>query len=259
MGANTGMLWFVDSEDPVADLRFGVRNDGSAASQLAQAAVGDAVLVPRGETTLDRVADVALDEIAVGSFGRIAVIVGGPVAVDRPSGLSETVIGVRPARTAHLIVTDLDRSFGAFATWEDGTLRRSFASDPVDIVENIGLPFVFEREFWAGERPLRYNEGVMPDPQALPFHPTEFADHAASQWVGLRLTQPHPGDPLSPAQIPVSRFAIRPPGHQPTAQDHETARAGHDDHHEAPPAAEAPEPDVSAPTKVARWFGFGRR
>ncbi|MBE7160386.1 MAG: hypothetical protein INR72_03990 [Williamsia herbipolensis] len=254
------MLWFVDSDDPIADLRFGVRNDPDAAARLAQTVVGDSVLIARGETTLDRAATTD-DEVSVGVFGRIAVVVGAPVATDFPSQLPDSVIGARPAKVVHLVVTDLERSFGAFASWENGTLRRSFASNPVDISENIGLPYVFEREFWAGERPLRYSEGAMPDPQALPFHPTEFADHASTLWVGLRLTPPFGPDVISPEAIPVSRFAIRPPGHQPTADDLREPRRP--EPQIAPPQDSEPEAggddDVSAPTKVARWFGFGRR
>jgi hypothetical protein len=246
------MLWFVDCDDPIADLRFGVRNDPESAVHLAQTVVGDSVLIPRGETTLARALACGDDEFVVGSFGRIAVVAGRPVATDTPSQVPESVVAARPAQVVHLIVTDIERSFGAFASWENGSLRRSFASNPVDITENVGLPYLFEREFWAGERPLRYGEGVMPDPQALPFHPTEFADHASTLWVGLRLTPPYGTDVISPEVIPVSRFAIRPPGHQPTDDDH------------APPSGSEPtvtddDSDVSAPTKVARWFGFGRR
>lgn len=261
MGANAGMLWFVDSDDPIADLRFGVRNDPDAAARLAQAVVGDSVLVPRGETTLDRAAAGGDDEVAVGTFGRIAVVVGAPVATDHPSHLPDSIVAARPARVVHLIVTDIERSFGAFASWENGTLRRSFASNPVDIAENIGLPYVFEREFWAGERPLRYSEGAMPDPQALPFHPTEFADQASTHWVGLRLTPPFGPDVISPGAITVSRFAIRPPGHRPTADDLHEPRRVEPHRPEQSQDAEQPEggEDVSAPTKVARWFGFGRR
>ncbi|MEH3154749.1 MAG: hypothetical protein PGN29_05185 [Gordonia paraffinivorans] len=260
MGANAGMLWFVDSDDPIADLRFGVRNDPDAAGRVAQGVVGESVLVARGETTLDRAAAGPDDEIAVGVFGRITVIAGATVATDFPSQLPDSLIAARPAQVVHLIVTDLERSFGAFASWENGSLRRSFASNPVDIAENIGLPYVFEREFWAGERPLRYSEGAMPDPQALPFHPTEFADQASTHWVGLRLTPPFGPDVVSPETIPVSRFAIRPPGHQPTADDQREPRRTEPVH---PETSDEPEQsgdeDVSAPTKVARWFGFGRR
>ena len=263
MAANAGMLWFVASDDPIADLRFGVRNDPESAAQLAQTVVGDSVLIARGETTLDRAAAGADDEIAVGAFGRIAVVTGGPVATDHPSELPESILRARPARLIHLVVTDIERSFGAFATWEEGTLRRSFASTPVDIAENIGLPYIFEREFWAGERPLRYSEGAMPDPQALPFHPTEFADHASTLWVGLRLTPPFTPDVVSPEQIPLSRFAVRPPGHQPTADDRDASQQFRPDTEARRQTADGEDgsgqsDDASAPTKVARWFGFGR-
>lgn len=89
----------------------------------------------------------------------------------------------------------------------------------------------------------------MPDPQA-PFHPTEFADHASTQWVGLRLTPPFGPDVISPESIPLTRFAIRPPGHQPTDDDFRTDEPASDDDEST---------DVSAPTEVARWFRFGKR
>ena len=78
--ATTSMLWLIDSDDPIADLRVGVVNDHVTAETLARNIIGDSVLVPRGETTLDRVASGADDEIGVGVYGRLAVIAGPRLA-----------------------------------------------------------------------------------------------------------------------------------------------------------------------------------
>lgn len=259
--ATTSMLWLIDSDDPIADLRVGVVNDQVTAETLARNVIGDSVLVPRGETTLDRVASGADDEIGVAVYGRLAVIAGPRLAATAPSQLPTELVTARPTAHAYLVHTDTDAAYGVFAQWDQGRLRRSFAADPVDIVENEGLPFLFERPFWAGEHPLQYVDGVAHDPQALPFHPVEFAACAAHNWLGLRLdaasaSPDDTGSDFPISRLPVSRFAIRPPGHQPTDDDHAQVTS-------APPTTDTdagPDEDDAPPVvKVARWFGFGKR
>ncbi|MGJ0119722.1 DUF6928 family protein [Williamsia sp. MIQD14] len=259
--ATTSMLWLIDSDDPIADLRLGVVNDHVTAETLARTVVGDSVLVPRGETTLDRVASGAEDEIGVGVYGRLAVIAGPRLAATRPSELPGELVTARPTAHAYLVHTDTEAAYGVFAQWDSGRLRRSFAADPVDIVENEGLPFLFEGPFWAGEHPLQYVDGVAHDPQALPFHPVEFAACAAHTWLGLRLdagrgSPENAGADFPISRLPVSRFAIRPAGHQPTDADHTPATSAP---HTADSGARPVEDDAPPVVKVARWFGFGKR
>ncbi|GAA1456720.1 DUF6928 family protein [Williamsia maris] len=261
MAATASMLWLIDSDDFIADLRLGLVNDRESATAMAHRLFADNVLLPIGDTTLDRAASCADDEVFVGVFGRFAVIAGATLDTTAPSQLPDVVLAAHPAETAYLIHTDPEASVGVFAQWDNGTLRRSFSADPVDIAENLGLPFPFERSFWAGEHPLVYAEGVPRDPQALPFHPIEFADHAAREWLGMRLTRPWDDGDIVPDRIPLSGFAIRPPGYQPT-DDELAGRRAPSSTDTSTPESSPPAPADEPPTptaRVARWFGFGKR
>ncbi|MBT0566420.1 hypothetical protein [Williamsia sp. CHRR-6] len=264
MSPTASMLWLVDSDDLIADLRLGVVNDHESADALAHKIFPENVLIPRGDTTLDRAAAAGVDEIFVGVYGRLAVVAGGGLAARLPSTVASEVVAVRPTAVAHLIHAEFDSALGAFAQWDQGKLRRSFSATPVDILEDIGLPFVFEREFWAGEHPLRYADGVPFDPQALPFHPIEFADHVSRRWLGFRLTQPWDPADITPDRFPLRGWAIRPQGYEPTAADtappSTTATAATADIAPQADTASPPEAPQAAPTKgLGRWFGFGKR
>src|SRR5690606_8876480 len=44
----------------------------------------------------------------------------------------------------------------------------------------------WERPHWAGEHPIRWRLGELPDPLVLPFDPPGFADTANYEWLGFR-------------------------------------------------------------------------
>lgn len=88
-----------------------------------------------------------------------------------------------------------DRSFGAFAHWSAGTLKRSFSATRQNILEDIGLPEPFESAFWAGNASATGIE--------LPFHPSELAMASVEGWLGFSIN-PHNEDA---AQLPVAAFA----------------------------------------------------
>ncbi len=261
MAATASMLWLIDSDDFIADLRLGLVNDRESATAMAHRLFADNVLLPIGDTTLDRASSCAADEVFVGVFGRFAVIAGATLNTTAPSQLPAAVLAAHPSETAYLIHTDPAASVGVFAQWDNGSLRRSFSADPVSIAENLGLPFPFERAFWAGEHPLVYAEGVPRDPQALPFHPIEFADQASREWLGMRLTRPWDDGDIVPDRIPLTGFAIRPSGYQPSEDEVAGRRAPSSDDVRSPePSTQAPADEPPTPTaRVARWFGFGKR
>ncbi len=255
MAATASMLWLIDGDDVIAALRSGVVDDRDSATALAHKLFPDNILVPLGESQLDLAASCTGDEVFVGVFGRVAVIAGATLATTAPTQLPEVVLQAHPADTAYLIHTDVDTSVGVFAQWDNGTLRRSFAANPVEIYENLGLPFGFEHGFWAGEHPLHYAEGVPRDPQALPFHPIEFADHAAREWLGMRLTRPWDDCDIAPDRISLSGFAIRPADHQPVGPEIAGPPTSPEEFLPPEQVEDAPTPTA----RVARWFGFGRR
>jgi hypothetical protein len=258
------MLWFINSSDPAAEIRQGLRHDPAAAASLAGALCPDLTALPIGETDLASAATPADDQLFVGVYGSLIVVTSPVLSTTTPSTLPEAWITAVPSDEVVVLHTEPESSLGAFARWEDGTLRRSFSANPVTIYENIGLPFIFEGPFWAGEHPLKYADGAQPDPQALPFHPQEFAEQAIREWLGFRFTTPLGPEDYDPSNIVVSGFAIRPKGYVPSEADVELGLSegnGTTDHVHAPdhgPAGGERQPSSEhKPGRVARWFGFG--
>ena len=230
MSARAVTLWFIDTDTPVDVLRSGVTNDVDAAKKLASAIYGDSVLVPSVDTNLAAAMDSDSSQVYAGFYGPLTVVSCSLFATSKPSTLTRTVETIRTAASipesaaAVLLYTEPDSATGVFARWEDGTLRRSFAADPVSIIEDDGLPYPFEKPFWGGEHPLRYAPGVAPDPLALPFHPQQLAEQGNREWLGFRFTRPLAPSDLEPLSIPVTGFAIRPADYEPTEADDERYR-----------------------------------
>ncbi|MFT4044259.1 MAG: hypothetical protein QM673_13970, partial [Gordonia sp. (in: high G+C Gram-positive bacteria)] len=231
MSAHAVTLWFIDTDDAVGTLRAGVVNDVFVSQRIASAIYGDRVLVPAIDTSLDAAMNAGDQYIYVGHYGGLTVLSSPLFASVRPSTLTRTIESIRESAfipetaTATLLYTDPWTSAGVFARWEGGVLRRSFAADPVDILEDQGVPYPFERPFWAGEHPLRYAPGVAPDPLALPFHPQQLAEQANREWLGFRFTLPLAPTDLDPALLPVTGYSIHPLGYVPTAEDADRYRA----------------------------------
>ncbi len=164
MSARAATVWFIDSPAPADDLRTVVRapqHDHQHAQQLASKIYGDSVLVPLVDTDLATAAAAKDHHVYVGFYGSLAVISCSLFETATPSTLTRTLAAIRPSAVTTLLYTEPDTSFGAFARWESGALRRSFSADPVTIHEDHGLPFTFEKPFWGGgEFPLTYAEGV---------------------------------------------------------------------------------------------------
>lgn len=258
------MLWFVNSSDPAAQIRQGLQHDTAAAGALAASLHPDVTTVPTGETTLAEAANPAENQLFVGVYGSLSVVTSPILTSSTLSRLPRSWIDALPAELTIALHTSPENSLGAFARWEAGELRRSFSANPVDILENIGLPFIFEGPFWAGEHPLVYADGAQPDPQALPFHPQEFAEQAIREWLGFRFTTPLDATDTDPASIMVSGFAIRPKDYVATEADTELALSNTngptpDGGPDSNGSAAVDDPDSHGPGRVARWFGFGSK
>ncbi|WP_461665437.1 DUF6928 family protein [Gordonia sputi] len=251
MSARAVTLWFIDTDTPVDVLRSGVTNDVDAAKKLASAIYGDSVLVPSVDTNLAAAMDSDDSQVFAGFYGPLTVVSCSLFATSKPSTLTRTVETIRAAASipksaaAVLLYTEPESATGVFARWEGGTLRRSFAADPVSIIEDDGLPYPFEKPFWGGEHPLRYAPGVAPDPLALPFHPQQLAEQSNREWLGFRFTRPLAPSDLEPLTIPVTGFAIRPADYEPTEADDERYR-------EASTTAAAATAAATAAAAVAR-------
>lgn len=218
MGAKASTIWYVDASEPKSVLRQTESPDWDAAKALVEQFFPDHTVVPSRQVSVLAAADAAPNEVYVGCFPGVTVVCGPDLSLLKPSSLPET--WTRPLASEHtyLVSTDPETAWGAFAYWERGELRRSFSATPIYIYEDTGLPLVWERPFWAGDHPLMYPPGVLPDPQSLPFHPQEFAETANAEWLGFRYTgDPHSGE-LDPSSVPVCGFTLYAPGQQPPPQ-----------------------------------------
>lgn len=223
MSARATAVWFIDTPDATVRIRQGLVNNADDAGALVAPIYDDKVLVPAVETDLATAAELAESDpdsmVYVGSYGGLAVVMSSRFATARPSTLTCTISAMRRSSVVTLLHTDPDTALGCFARWENGTLRRSFAADPVDIHQDEGIPFVFERPFWAGECPIYYAPGTQPELMALPFHPQELAEQANRDWLGFRFTHPLADTDSDPESIPVVGFRIHPAGYVPTEDD----------------------------------------
>lgn len=207
MEAKVSTIWYVDAPDPISVLRTS-EPDPDAARTLVGRLYPGMIVIPRGRGSLAESAGVSAGDVFVGSYPGVTVVCSADVAVHHPSTILETWTRAIASERIYLVVSDPPSAWGAFASWERGILQRSFSATPVHIHEDLGLPFVWERPFWAGEFPLRYPVEVLPDPQSLPFHPRQFAEAANATWLGHRYTgDPEEGE-LDATAIEVCGFAV---------------------------------------------------
>ncbi|MFE0748441.1 DUF6928 family protein [Gordonia sp. NPDC058843] len=252
--ARAATVWFVDTDDPVSILRTEGHNDSQHAQQVATAVFGDSVLVPRVDTDLATAAASRDTHVYAGFYGPLAVVSCSLFETTTPSTLTRALERIRPSATTTLLYTEPDTSLGVFARWESGTLRRSFAADPVTIHEDHGLPFTFEKPFWGGEYPLSHAEGVPTAPMSLPFHPAHLAEESNREWLGFRYTHPLAESDLDPARITVTCFALHPAEYEPTPADYENYRAATASR--AQERTASPDQHTRRRGRIREYFGF---
>jgi len=207
-GVNASTLWYVDVADPAAVLRDATPDLEAARSLVVQLHPG-LVATHLGDEFLSEATELDDGEVVVGCYPGVAIIRTAEALPPVPSSLVEHWIHPTGYRHTYLSASSpvtKAGSWGAFAHWDGAELDRSFSATPVHIVENLGLPQVWERPYWAGEHPAPPSLDVLPDPQTLPFSPAEFAEAAPFAWLG---------PDLDPSSITVSRFAVYPAGQIP--------------------------------------------
>ncbi|KAF0848072.1 DUF6928 family protein [Nocardia caishijiensis] len=214
-------LWYVDTVDPVAVVHSRPESDSAAAQALASQLYADHDVRPIVVGTLDGCAGPDRDEVYIGCYPGVTVVCTAEAAVIEPTVLPELLVRPQASEHTYLVSFDTTVHWGAFAHWERGEFRRSFSSTRVDILENEGLPMVWEREFWAGDHPVPWDRGDRPGPQSLPFDPPEFADAANAHWLGFRYLEP-PGL----IDLPVCGFTLYPKGRAPRPVPAVPARRG---------------------------------
>ncbi|WP_308014727.1 DUF6928 family protein [Nocardia coffeae] len=238
MPSTASSLWYVDAPDPVAVLRDHPDPDPAAALALARQLNPDLDVVPAASGTMKVWAGPDPGSMYIGCYPGVTVVCTTQAAVARPTRLPELLVRPLASERTYLISYDVAHGWGAFAHWERGEFRRSFSSTRVDILEDAGLPQVWERSYWAGEHPLRLLPGEFPDPQTLPFDPTEFADGANAEWLGFHYRGGEHDGALVPDDVPVCGFSLFPKGQAPQPI--------------------RPEDPKAEPHNSGRWFGWLR-
>uniref|UniRef100_UPI000686F754 DUF6928 family protein n=1 Tax=Nocardia higoensis TaxID=228599 RepID=UPI000686F754 len=210
MVSTASTLWYVDADDPAAVLREHRDPDPGAAQALAKQLFDDYEIVPKMIGTLAGCAGPDADEVYIGCYPGLTVVCSREARLPDPVTLPELL--VRPLASDHTYLVSFDASmgWGSFAHWERGELRRCFSSSRMKILADAGLPLVWERPFWAGERPVLWRADELPDPQCLPFDPPDFADEANSRWLGFQYRAPVVAGALLPRDIAVCGFTLIP-------------------------------------------------
>ncbi|MGY2020607.1 DUF6928 family protein [Nocardia gipuzkoensis] len=208
-------LWYVDTPDPVAVLRANHDPDPRAALALARQLHEDRDVRPIMVGTLAGCAGPENDEVYIGCFPGVTVLCSPQAARIHPTEIPELLVRPLASEHTYLVSFDIEHGWGAFAHWERGEFRRAFSSTRVNILEDEGLPLVWERPYWAGEHPVRWRAGELPDPHSLPFDPPGFADAANDEWLGFHYRGPVAPGAIVPGDIPVCGFALHPKGELP--------------------------------------------
>ena len=105
----------------------------------------------------------------------------------------ETAASTKPGDGGDPASKEVDETFGGFAHWSGGQLKRSFCATRETVFEDIGLPGEFEADYWAGNTEA---SGIQ-----LPFIPAELAAAAIEAWLGFSVCASGPA-------LPIAAFAV---------------------------------------------------
>ncbi|MFF2552846.1 DUF6928 family protein [Nocardia sp. NPDC058058] len=219
MPSTVSSLWYVDASDPVGVLRAHPGPDPEAAFALARQLNPDRDVVPAASGTMKVWAGPDPESIYIGCYPGVTVVCSTQAALPRPTKLPELLVRPLASEHTYLVSYDLSLGWGAFAEWERGEFRRSFSASRVNILEDEGMPRVWERPYWAGEHPIELEPGELADPQLLPFDPPDFADAANQEWLGFRYRGKFSEDALTPDLIEVCGFSLFPKGQAPAVDE----------------------------------------
>ena len=207
--AGVATIWFVTAAQPLDVLVAEPGHDRGFGRKYLALLDPRLTVTPIGDFPLNRSAPAgpASSTSAVSMVSRWS---DGPRGRLRPSQPPDRYLRGIAATTLYAFSSDPVTGFGAFAHWRAGELKRAFSATRFTIIEDIGVPEIFEGDFWAGRH--RPEDPETPEDAtgtgsplargvAMPFVPAELADAAAAGWLGFDPADPGP-------DIPVSAFAV---------------------------------------------------
>ncbi|MEU4834774.1 hypothetical protein [Streptosporangium sp. NPDC023615] len=183
MGAKDWMLIYSDG-DIRSILQSAPSIDREATRTLVRRLYPDHRITEIQDGTLSEQANPPDRHVYAGCFPGLTVVCTGDVALDRPSELGRKFLDEAAGRTVCLHAMHSAVDWFAYAVWDgDGGLRRALSLAPDHgVMENVGVPLVFEAPYWAGDRPVD-SDGEAPYP--LAFHPLELAEDALRALFGF--------------------------------------------------------------------------
>ena len=198
------------------------------------------------------------DEIRIGVFDGLALVVAHDFGLDRPSELPQHFLTAGPSRSLYLHAMHSVVDWCAIAHWREGSLVRAVSlSLESGVIQDEGEPLPFEQPFWAGKHPAFDPEEEL-DGDLLRFHPLEFGEAALLAWLGFVLEgyAEAPAAVVDLEEVPLLSFRRRAHGHAPVPAP--TASVA------VPPAPKVfvpPPPDVTSHLSAPRrpWWQFWRR
>lgn len=205
-------VWYVDTPDPLTVLAAGPDPDPDAAYALARQLHPDLRVEPTVPVTLAETTGPKPDELFIGCYPGLTLLCSPYAARVQPTEIPELLVRPLAEEHTYLVSFDLEYGWGAFAHWERGELRRAFSSTRLNIFQDEGLPYIWERPHWAGEHPIRWPLGELPDPLVLPFDPPDFADTANDEWLGFRYfpATAAPPEQTGTRELATGRPAVTP-------------------------------------------------
>lgn len=172
-------LWFVTATHPEKVIATMPRADRGFGRKLLSQLNPRWPITPIGQFALNRSAQPSRSEFYIAGFPGLSIIQTVVDDFTMISGIDHALRTAIPAENVYVIATNAGTSYGAFAHWSHGNLKRAFAAVNEKVYEDLGLVETFESSYWAGYHTTE-TSGL-----TLPFSPIDLALHAQSSWLGF--------------------------------------------------------------------------
>ncbi len=147
------------------------------------------------------------NEIYIGCFPGLKIIIASDFAIDNPSKLPNRFIKEAQGQTTYLHAMHSSVDWFAYAIWRDGELKRSLSLSPDNgIIENIGIKSSFEEPYWEGRFPAIDPKEEDADEYPFPFHPLELGEATLRALFNFQLEGEIDSTLVNPEDISLIAF-----------------------------------------------------